>query len=208
MTGERPGNGAGAPEQALAALAEGLRSQDSVISPHVVEPSVEPVLGILAAAGPRAADAPGQYAFVLEAVREGYLLHYGLPRLLDGQDPDLALLAGDYLYALGIERLAALGEGDAVRELADLISLSAEVHAESRPELAPPLWLAATVAVGCGSGALQAAAKQSARDLENDAGERLAEAAIDLAAAHGLGSDLDRAAEGIDFRIARMDLRG
>ena len=43
---------------------------------------------------------------MVEAVREGYLLHYGEPRLLAGHDADLALLAGDYLYALGIERLA------------------------------------------------------------------------------------------------------
>ena len=51
---------------------------------------------------------------MVEAVREGYLLHYGEPRLLAGHDDDLALLAGDYLYALGIERLAALGDADAV----------------------------------------------------------------------------------------------
>ena len=51
---------------------------------------------------------------MVEAVREGYLLHYGEPRLLAGHDADLALLAGDYLYALGIERLAALGDPEAV----------------------------------------------------------------------------------------------
>ena len=58
----------------------------------------------------RAAAAPGEYALVVEAVREGYLLHYGEPRLLAGHDADLALLAGDYLYALGLDRLAALGD--------------------------------------------------------------------------------------------------
>ncbi len=52
---------------------------------------------------------------MVEAVREGYLLHYGEPRLLAGHDADLALLAGDYLYALGIERLAALGDSDGGR---------------------------------------------------------------------------------------------
>ena len=75
-------------------------------------------LGVIAAAGPRAAAAPGEYAFVVEAVREGYLLHYGEPRLLAGHDDDLALLAGDYLYALGIDRLAALGDTAAVAVLA------------------------------------------------------------------------------------------
>jgi hypothetical protein len=39
--------------------------------------------------------------------------------------PDLALLAGDRLYALGLERLVALGDLAAVRELADVITLCA-----------------------------------------------------------------------------------
>ena len=52
------------------------------------------------------------------------------PRLLAGHDPDLALLAGDYLYALGLERLPALGDAEAVRVLADLISGCARLHAE------------------------------------------------------------------------------
>ncbi len=48
-------------------------------------------------------------------------------------DPDLALLAGDRLYALGLERLAALGDLDAVAELADVIALCAQAHAEGDP---------------------------------------------------------------------------
>ncbi|HEX2233874.1 MAG TPA: hypothetical protein VHG69_10995, partial [Thermoleophilaceae bacterium] len=44
--------------------------------------------------------------FVLEAVYEGYLMHYGRPRVFAGMDDDLRLLAGDALYALGLERLA------------------------------------------------------------------------------------------------------
>ena len=77
---------------------------------------------------------------MVEAVREGYLLHYGEPRLLAGHDPDLALLAGDYLYALGIERLAALGDTEAVRVLADLISTCAQLHTEGREDEVPGLW--------------------------------------------------------------------
>ena len=65
---------------------------------------------------------------MVEAVREGYLLHYGEPRLLAGHDADLALLAGDYLYALGIERLAALGDAEAVAVLAELIGRCAQLH--------------------------------------------------------------------------------
>ena len=73
--------------------------------------------------GPRRT--PAEYALVVESVLEGYLLHYGRPRLLDTADEDLRLLAGDYLYALGLSRLARLGDLEAVRALADLITLCA-----------------------------------------------------------------------------------
>jgi hypothetical protein len=135
------------PESALEALAVRLREERSPISPHVTEPAGRPELGLLAAAGPRAAAAPGEYALVVECVREGYLLHYGEPRLVAGHDPDLALLAGDYLYALGIERLAALGDSEAVGWLADLISRCAQLHAEGRPGEAPALWQETVAAI-------------------------------------------------------------
>jgi hypothetical protein len=131
------------PARALATLAEQLRGEGTPISPHVVEPSAPAQLGALVAAGPRASAAPGEYALVVEAVREGYLLHYGRPRLLSGHDEDLALLAGDYLYALGLDRLSALGDDAAVRTLADLISRCAQLHAEGRGEGAEALWSAA-----------------------------------------------------------------
>jgi hypothetical protein len=128
------------PSAVLQLLAAQLREEDTPISPHVVDPGEEPVFGPLVAAGPRAARAPAEYAFVVEAVREGYLLHYGEPRLLTGHDPDLALLAGDYLYALGIERLAALGDTEAVHRLADLISACAQLHTEGRADEVPEAW--------------------------------------------------------------------
>ena len=136
------------PVEALSALAERLRSEETPISPHVVEPSEQPVFGLLAAAGPAAASAPAEYALVVESVREGYLLHYGEPRLLRGHDEDLALLAGDYLYALGIEGLAALGDSEAVAVLADLIARCAQLHAEEREDEVPALWRASAIAVG------------------------------------------------------------
>ena len=46
---------------------------------------------------------------MLEAVYEAYLLHYGEPRAFVGMDADLRLLAGDALYAQGLERLAEPG---------------------------------------------------------------------------------------------------
>jgi hypothetical protein len=83
---------------------------------------------------------PGRL-FVVEAVYEGYLMHYATPRAFAGMDDDLRLLAGDTLYALGLSRLAEAGDLEAVAELSDLISLAARVHAEGRAELAEQLWV-------------------------------------------------------------------
>ena len=120
---------------ALQALADQLRGDDTPITPHVVDPAEPSELGELAGGG--------EHGLVVEAVREGYLLHYEQPRLLAGHDPDLALLAGDYLYALGLDRLAALGDTRAVAILSDLISECARLQAEGDPDPIPALWRAA-----------------------------------------------------------------
>lgn len=135
------------PEDALRELAAQLRAEETPISPHVVEPAAAPRLGAIAADGPRAAGAPGEYALVIEAVREGYLLHYGEPRLLAHHDADLGLLAGDYLYALGLDRLATLGDTAAVAILSELIGSCARLHAEGREAEVEPLWTAAAYAI-------------------------------------------------------------
>jgi hypothetical protein len=190
-----------APGDALRELAAELRRDGSVISPHVAEPGDEPALGLLAAAGPRAASAPGAYALVVESVREGYLLHYGEPRLISGADPDLALLAGDYLDALGLRQLAGMGDLEAVRELSDLISLCSQLHAPAgdAPE-APALWLASTLAVGVGSPPGHAEAKRALREGRPDAAELLAASAREAAAGAGLDAALGRASDSIGFR--------
>jgi hypothetical protein len=71
-----------------------------------------------------------RYALGLETIYEGYLVHYGTPRLFDPQDPDIALLLGDYLYAHGLVRVAELGDVEAILELAELISRCAHLRAE------------------------------------------------------------------------------
>jgi hypothetical protein len=190
-----------APEEALRALAAELRRDGSVISPHVAEPAEEPALGLLAAAGPRAAGAPGAYALVIESVREGYLLHYGEARVVAGADPDLALLAGDYLYALGLRRLAAMGDLEAVRELSDLISLCSQLHAPGGDApAAPGLWLASTLAVATGAPEGHDEAKRALREDRPDAGELLAASAREAAAGAGLDAALRRASDSIGFR--------
>jgi hypothetical protein len=74
-----------------------------------------------------------RYALGLETIYEGYLVHYGRPRLFAPTDEDAALLLGDYLYAHGLVRIAELGRVEAVQELAELISRCAHLRAESEP---------------------------------------------------------------------------
>jgi hypothetical protein len=123
----------------LARLAEQLREERTPISRHVVDP----------------ADAESYGSAVLDAVREGYLLHYGEPRALAGHDDDLAVLAGDYLYALGIERLAESGDCAAVLLLAELIGDCAQRHVEGRADEVAGLWREAVAAIGDESGSNQ-----------------------------------------------------
>jgi hypothetical protein len=189
------------PEGALRELASKLRVNETVISPYVADSDEEPALGLLVSGGSRAAGAPAEYALVVEAVREGYLLHYGVPRIVVGTDQDLALLAGDYLYALGIERLAAIGDLDAIRELSDLISLCAQLHArdEAASWTARSLWLASAVAVAVGATPEHEAAKVALREEREGAPGELWRASLDAAARAGLSDALRGTAEAIGF---------
>jgi hypothetical protein len=198
------------PERALTAVADAVREDGTLLSQHLREPSGTPGLGMLAAAGPRAEGAEGDYAFVVEAVREGYLLHYGEPRVLSGVEPDLALLAGDHLYALGLERLAGLGDLEAVSELGDLISLCAQVNADrpERPEAPGALWLGAAVAIAAGASEGHQAAKAEIRAGGPEAPAALVSAASRSAADAGIGSALAVAADSIDFDLPDPPARG
>ncbi|HEY7150532.1 MAG TPA: hypothetical protein VH391_02515 [Solirubrobacterales bacterium] len=187
-------------EEALRTLADQLRGDDSVISPHVAGPGHEaPALGLLAAAGPSATRDPGEYALGIETIREGYLLHYGRPRVIAEADEDLTLLAGDYLYARGLERLAALGDLAAIRELADLISMSSQLHAEGR-EGARELWLASVTTVAAATNPAHEQAKDALRNGEEGAAEALWRQAVHTAKEAGIGDPLGRAAEAIGFQ--------
>lgn len=135
----------------MSRLAEIVAAADPALAPYAVsEPGPE-----------RFADVEGIRGFVLEAVYEGYLLHYGSPRAFARMDDDMRLLAGDALYALGLSRLAEAGDLEAVTELSDLISLTATAHAEGRPEVAEELWLASARALSAEGGP---GARQAARD--------------------------------------------
>jgi len=152
---------------ALAQLAEALRQEGGLLAEALLaEPAGSAEHGELVARGPLAAGREDELALVVEAVREGYLLHYGAARVLDAGDLDLALLAGDRLYALGLARLADAGDLASVRELADVIALSAVAHADDDRELAEAVWLAGVGAVGWGAVPGLAGAKAAVRAQE------------------------------------------
>jgi hypothetical protein len=71
-----------------------------------------------------------RFAPGVESIYEGYLLHYGRPRLFSPADRDAAILLGDYLYAHGLVRITALGDVAAVTRLAKLLSFCAHLRAE------------------------------------------------------------------------------
>jgi hypothetical protein len=149
---------------APARLAELLRRDGGLIAGVVSDAfPADGALGEVAGNGPQAAGHEESYALLVEAIYEGYLQHYGSGRVVQADDPDLALLAGDRLFALGIARLAELGDLAAVAELADVISLTAQAHAEGDPERARAVWAAGAAAVGHGGGPELEAAKVAAR---------------------------------------------
>jgi hypothetical protein len=86
----------------------------------------------------------------IETIYEAYLVHYGRSRLFAPVDRDTALLLGDYLYAHGLVRIAALGDVEAVRELAELIADCAHLRAEGVGGDGEA-WIEATERLGDGS---------------------------------------------------------
>ena len=131
--------------------------------------------------------APGEHRLGVETIYEGYLVHYGRPRLFAPADADTALLLGDYLYAHGLVRIAAAGDVAAVHDLAELISLCAGLRADG-VEGDGPAW-AATAAL-LGRDGLEAArtalrVHADAGPLEALAGDAVGRDAVELAlAAH------------------------
>jgi hypothetical protein len=104
-----------------------------------------------------------RYGLGLETIYEGYLLHYGRPRLFAPRDHDTALLLGDYLYAHGLVRVAEVGSVEAVADLAELISLCAQLQADGAGGDGAA-WAASAALLGSGE-------LEEARAALRDAGE-------------------------------------
>jgi hypothetical protein len=124
-----------------------------------------------------------RYGLGLETIYEGYLVHYGSSRLFAPVDDDTALLLGDYLYAHGLVRIAEVGSVEAVADLAELISLCAQLRADQAPGDGEA-WAASAALLG---GGVIHAARTALRD-EGDAGPLAA-----LAAEHAGAERLERA---------------
>jgi hypothetical protein len=137
------------------ALVAALRTQGGTLAELVAPPldgrTPPPGPPQLAASGPRAAGRAADYELLLEMIFEGSLLHYGAARVVHTDDPDLALLLGDQLYALGLARLASLGDLEAVDALATVISRLAQAHAEGDSGSAEEIWAEGARAVGWGT---------------------------------------------------------
>ena len=144
--------------QALLADTGGLMAE--LLAPGEPPPREEGGPAATAAAGPRAEGRREDYELLVEAIYEGYLLHYGKPRVLRAPEADLGLLAGDRLYAIGLARLVAIGDTLAVAELADTITLSALARGAEDAALADAVWSAGARAVGWGRNAEHARAKE------------------------------------------------
>jgi hypothetical protein len=133
--------------------------------------------------------ANARWALGLETIYEGYLLHYGRPRLFAPPDEDTALLLGDYLYAHGLVRIAEHQEVGAVADLAELISLCAQLRAEGSGEDGTA-WAATAALLGAGRLAMAREALRERGDglqLVELACEAAGAAAVQAAlSAHGL----------------------
>jgi hypothetical protein len=185
-----------ASEDALEQLRELVAAEGGELAGTLVEHPARPVFGPLVAASERCRSHADDYALLVEGIFEGYLAHYRRPRLIDPPDDDLRLLAGDYLYALGLSRRAALGDLAAVRELADVIGLCAQVHAGPEPpglEAPEAVWALGAIGVAGGPWDGGEAAKDGLREEHPDAPGTALEAALRRADELGIGLEAQHA---------------
>ena len=182
--------------EALAQLRELVAAEGGELAAALVDEPATEAFGVPIAASERCREHARDYALLIESILEGYFVHYRRPRMIEPPDEDLRLLAGDYLYALGLARLAALGDLPAVRELADVIGLCAQAHSGQSP---PPaarteaIWALGTIAVAGGPWEAGEAAKQRLREELPGADAGALEVALRRAAELGIELEAQRA---------------
>jgi hypothetical protein len=196
------------PDAALGHLRAEIEEAGGPLSEALLPASAQSgsaLFGPVVAQGPRTAGSEDAYALVVESIFEGYLLHYASGRIMGSPDPDLRLLAGDYLYAFGLARLAVLGDLEAIDELAELISLCARAHASSSAddepepwELTGGLWALGALAIGAGRWPDAAEAKRSARQKGASASKQVLDVANVRAEELGLERHLGPALIGFE----------
>jgi hypothetical protein len=182
--------------ESLALLRGTIASEGGELAAALVTPSAGEAFGPLVAASERCRDQAGEYALLVESILEGYLLHYGAARVFEPPDENLRLLAGDYLYALGLARLAGMGDLEAIRELADVIALCSQAQAGTdgpEPDAPEAVWLVGVLGVAGGSWREGEAAKQALREGRPGSAAEALEAASRRAEALGIGLEGERA---------------
>ena len=192
--------------EALAQLRELIAAEGGELAAALVEEPAAEQFGPLLAASERCREHAGEYALLVESILEGYLVHYGRPRLVDPPDDDLRLLSGDYLYALGLSRLATLGDLEAVRELADLITLCAQAHAGPEPppaELPEAIWALGAIGLAGGPWPDGESAKLGLRERRPGAPAAALEAASDRASELGIALEARRALIAFSTHVSR-----
>jgi hypothetical protein len=183
-------------DEVLAQLRELLAAEGGELAAALVEEPAVEAFGPLVASGERCREYAGEYALLVESILEGYLVHHRRPRLLEPPDDNLRLLAGDYLYALGLSRLAALGDIPAVRELADVIALCAQAHAgpASAPmEIVDAIWSLGAIGVAGGPWAEGETAKGELREHGEEVAAAALQTALGRAAALGIAQEAQHA---------------
>ena len=188
----------------MSRLREWVIEEGEPLASSLQEPSEAPSLGELVAEGARTSADAAEYTLVLEAIREGYLCHYGEARILADADADLLLLAGDLFYAYGIRRLAGLEDLESVGILSDLIRIAADLHARGESARAERLWPVQIMALSCGSGPDHDDLLKRLEEGQDGALETLEEWSRQTADNRGMGRALNATREAIDFRSFRL----
>jgi hypothetical protein len=140
------------------AIADAAVSESSVWGDALLPPDrrmAEPVFSSL--------EPDNALALGLETIYEGYLHHYGRPRLFAAPDDDVTLLLGDYLCAQGLVHVASSGNVRAVEDFAELLSLCAQCRAE-RIAGDGAVWAATAARLGAGGLEAARAALRDDRD--------------------------------------------